>query len=412
MLVPGGTKRKNKWINANYPTTKRFGSRREFLPPTFVDLPSDLTSIEVDQFFREQRLDQLVGKLRANILEIPDPADRDPSPDPTYDETGARTNSRETVSKRKMEEEFGRLNRFLAKRIPSYSPPSDLVRHGAKIVCKVAIPSSAVSVIVGPRGINHKKIQEDSKCRVEIRGKTSSAPLQSYEESQMDLHVHIEGETDQDVETCVESIGALLDPNSREYRAAKALGAETLAVMAGSTARCPICDALGHTANVCPDRSTQHEIPLVACSKCGGKGHIAADCIVGSTRDSNPPANIDTHTPLPTVMVPAKLIGSFIGQGGSNIKKLMIETGCNIQVDQAGLARGVSECPLMFHGPESAILKAIETCKLWIENMINKKSTGGMTASGGFTDSDAAAAAVQMAYMQQVYWQAWAAQNR
>lgn len=422
-VVRGATgKRKNQWINANYPSklVNRFHQTREkqYVPPPFLELPCDLTPVEVDQFFREQRVDELARKLRANALELGDLDIRDPSPSPTYDETGARTNSRETLVRRSMELEFARINRFLAKKIPGYLPPSDLGK-AVKVVRKIQIPDEEdgvnfVAVIVGPRGINHKRLQEESRCRIEIRGRNSSSPTQSYEESQMPQHVHIEGDSDEEVERAVGLVTPLLDPSSKEFRLSRAMGAEAMAVISGhQMPRCAICQGVGHSAAMCPDRTDKEAFPGndIRCEICGGKGHLSRDCLAPAGGKSTSAAS----TAEAGVYVPSTMIGAFIGQAGSNIKRLMIETGCNIQVDQSGVARGLLECPLLFHGPPDALVKARQTCAEWIENHRNARMEknhpiNGMTASGGFTDSDAAAAAVQMAYMQQMYWQAWAAQ--
>jgi len=116
------------------------------------------------------------------------------------------------------------------------------------------------------------------------------------------------------------------------------------------------------------------------------------------------------------IMIPSQMIGAFIGQGGSNIKRLMIESGCNIQVDQSNVNKpGVMECPLIFHGPKDALIRAKELCQEWLQSAIQAKEDRQkiyhqgqqIGVNGKFSDADAAANAVQMAYMQQLYWQQW-----
>ncbi len=145
-------------------------------------------------------------------------------------------------------------------------------------------------------------------------------------------------------------------------------------------------------------------IEVIRCPVCGDKGHIARDC---PKKESAEPA--EAPAPPTVVTIPTSMIGQFIGVQGSNIKRLMIETGCNIQVDQAQVPTGATSCPLMFHGPRDAIDKARTACQEWINQAINRTATPQtvMTATGGFLDDDAAAKAVQMAYMQQMYYQAW-----
>ena len=443
-FIPGEINRKKSvWLSVNFnpKTVNRFSKSKEkqFLPPTFVDLPVGLTPAEIDQFYREQRVDELARKLRVNALEVGDPDIRGSSPAPSYDQNGIRVNSREARAKRQMEEEFARLNRWLLKRIPEYLPPTDLFR-ATKIIKKLEIPSSDfpdvnfVAVIVGPRGINHKFLQDESRCRLEFRGQNSSSNAQSYEESQMPLHVHIEGDTDEDIESAIALIGPLLDPTSVEFQRARAGATDTLSLISGGreSIRCTICQGLGHSSSNCPDASVTEHIygaGMIKCAVCGGKGHLTTDCPQTSTERrvvevNSIPGKSESSSSVPSsdrlpVTLPVALIGAFIGVQGTNIKRLMIESGCNIQVDQSRTQQGLAECPLIFTGPAEAIEKARRICQDWIENYNSSKDERSIAYQQqrmmaglptGFTDSDAAAQAVQMAYYQQMMWQAWMAQ--
>lgn len=437
------TKPKTRWVNANYPNkyANKFApkkSLKQYLPPTFIDLPADLTALEVDQFFREQRVDELTRKLRANVLELGDPDIRDPSPPPTYDPNGVKLNSREIRTLRAMEDEFGRLNRFLEKRVPGYMVPSDVYRP-SKVYKKIQIPNDIfpdinfVALIVGPRGINHKRLQDESRCRIEFRGKDSSSTSQSYEESIMPLHVHLEADNDEDLGVGMNMITPLLDPSSLEFRATQAGASDQMALISGGIAAvsvCTICKGTGHTASACPDARTTRDYTslTIKCGICGGKGHLTMDCPVpkrGAEEPSPPsatPSSSGTSTPsqqpMTPVMLSTQMIGAFIGQGGSNIKRLMVESGCNIQVDQSLSHRpGITECPIIIHGPRDAVPKAMELCRDWIKAAVQAREDRQQTyyqqqqmgVHGKFSDADAAANAVQMAYMQQLYWQQWMA---
>ena len=436
-IVPGEARRKkSRWVHSalDPKSVNRFSksSHKVFSPPTFVDLPQGLSQEEIDQFFREQRLDDLTRKLRGNNLEMGDPDIREPSPAPVYDPNGIRTNPREVRVKRQMEEEYARLNRFLLKRIPGYSPPADLYKT-TKIVKKIQIPTESfpginfMAIIVGPRGVNHRYLQDESKCRIEFRGMDSSSHNQSFEEAEMPLHVHIEGSTDDDVELAVSLVKPLLDPSSAEFQQARSGASDTMARISGSTIRCTLCQAVGHSAASCPDNigSVTNEI---RCSVCGGKGHLTVDCPQGSSSAvlevySIPGSSPASHLPkpkadLPPVMIPSNIIGTFIGVQGANIKRLMVDSGCNIQVDQSKLSQGVTSCPLVFTGPAEAAIRARTLCEEWLVTAEKQREERNrlyhheraMTGAGGFTDPEAAAQAVQMAYYQQMMWQAWAAQ--
>ncbi len=435
-------KPKTQWIRSNYPSKQanKFSSRKslkQYMPPPFVDLPAELTPVEIDQFLREQRVDDLTRKFRANVLELGDPDIRDPSPPPTYDLNGVKLNSREIRTQRAMEDEFGRLNRFLEKRIPGYTVPSDLYKP-SKVYKKIQIPADIfpdvnfIALIVGPRGINHKRLQDESRCRIEFRGKDSSSTSQTYEESILALHVHIEGENDEDVEVAFSLLTPLLDPTSPEFRATQAGTSEQMALISGGVAavsRCTICQGTGHSASNCPETvnaplaSRDYTTLTIKCGICGGKGHLTMDC---PSTDHNRPSETSSAVPsgtttpitIPPVMISTQMIGAFIGQGGVNIKKLMVESGCNIQVDQSDIHRpGVTECPILVHGPKEAVPRAMDLCREWIKGAFQAREDRQQLyyqqqqagVHGKFSDADAAANAVQMAYMQQLYWQQYMA---
>ena len=414
-------RKKSRWVQSRFSakTANRFSKSfdKQFVPPSFVDLPAGLSPQEVDQFFREQRVDELTRKLRGNALELGDPDIRAPSPPPNYDRDGVRTNHREVRVKRSMEEEFARLNRFLVKRVPGYVPAADLFRN-VKICKKIEIPQISdinfVALIVGPRGINHKRLQDESRCRIEFRGKESSSNSQTFEESEMPLHVHIEADTDSDMDLAVALIVPLLSPGSVEFKQAQSGALETLSILTGKK------EAASHS----PDSSSSNID--IRCGVCGGKGHLTMDCPkgIGSSTNvlevysipSSSPAS-SPETPVLPVLLPSNIIGTFIGVQGSNIKRLMVETGCNIQVDQSKANQGlVSQCPLIFTGPPEAVAKARQVCTEWIAHCLKQREEQGQQrmisglSSGGFTDPEAAAQAVQMAYYQQMMWQAWHAQ--
>lgn len=437
-LVPGEhSKRRTRWVRSvfNAKSVRKFSKEKPFVPPTFVDIPCGMSPEDVEQFLREQRIDELARKLRTNNLELGDADIRDRSPPPCYDQNGVRTNSREIRVKKQMEDEFGRLNRYMAKKVQGYMPPADLLRSG-KIVKKIQIPLddfpgiNFVSVIVGPRGINHKRLQDESYCRIEFRGKDSSNNIQSFEESEMPLHVHIEGDTDESIDRATDLIAPLLDPGSWQFQASRAGASETLAIITGGEVRCSICQAIGHSRFECPDANPAALAQEIKCWICGGKGHLTMDCPQGVSGSSavlevysipgkSPEGSAcsGVATPMEPVMLPSNIIGTFIGVQGANIKKLMIESGCNIQVDQS--KSGQAACPLIFTGPPTAVAAARQVCKDWIKNHLEERETTNqitqqqraMVGLAGFTDPEAAAQALQMAYYQQMMWQAYYAQH-
>lgn len=171
-----GTGRKSRWEKPSAPKGKksRFGPKEDkpYLPPPFVDLPPGLTplqvrfesagrstwfSLQMEQFLREQRLDELSMKLEKGNLEFGDPDIRPPSPPPAYDRNGNRTNTRDvryvirmaappsSISDRvrnAMVSEHQRLLEYVARSVPGFIPPSDF--KPMKKIKKIIIPQEQV----------------------------------------------------------------------------------------------------------------------------------------------------------------------------------------------------------------------------------------------------------------------------
>lgn len=88
--LEGSRKRKTRFAESFVGVKKKKGrwgapDDKPYKPQPFIDLPMGLTSTEVDQFLREQRLDELSDKIRDKQLERPDRDIRPPSPPPVYD---------------------------------------------------------------------------------------------------------------------------------------------------------------------------------------------------------------------------------------------------------------------------------------------------------------------------------------
>ncbi|CAJ1437955.1 unnamed protein product, partial [Effrenium voratum] len=155
---------------------------------------------EIDQFLREQRLEDLHRKIQAHELEDVDPDIRPPSPPPVYDKGGNRLNTRDVRIRKAMTAEYNRLIRYMIKHVDGYLPPVDW--KPSKLMKKIIIPiekfpqAPFMGVIIGPRGVNHKRLQDTTGCKIFIRGRDIGDKWQTDEEAAMPQHVHIEGETE------------------------------------------------------------------------------------------------------------------------------------------------------------------------------------------------------------------------
>ncbi|CAE7506326.1 bbp-1 [Symbiodinium sp. KB8] len=283
-------KRKAKSVGGVPKKGKRFGlpEDKPFRPLPYVELPVGLSEVEVDQFLREQRLEDLNRKLQLQQLEDVEPDIRPPSPPPLYDRQGNRLNTREVRIRKAMLAEFNRLIRYMLKNLENYVPPEGWKPQ--RLVKKIIIPyekyptASFMGVIIGARGVNHKRLQEASGCRIFIRGKDIGDKWQTDEELHMPQHVHIEGDTEEQIETATNLIMPLLNPESPEFEYARTHGMQQVAVVNGFTLkksehRCGVCGALGHLGFDCPESEAySYKMANVKCDICGDRGHVASDC--------------------------------------------------------------------------------------------------------------------------------------
>ncbi|CAK9016648.1 Splicing factor-like protein 1 (AtSF1) (SF1 homolog protein) [Durusdinium trenchii] len=287
----GDTKRKAKWTRGGVSKKgKRWGllEDKPFKPLPYVELPVGWAEAEVDQFLREQRLEDLNRKIQLGQLEDVEPDIRPPSPPPIYDRQGNRLNTREIRIRKAMLAEWNRLIRYMLKNLNDYVPPEGWKPQ--RLVKKILIPyekypnASFMGVIIGARGVNHKRLQEATGCRIFIRGKDIGDKFQQDEERHMPQHVHIEGETEEQIETATELIMPLLNPESPEFEYARTHGMQQVALVNGFTLkkteqRCGVCGAVGHLGFDCPETEAfSYKMADVKCTICGDRGHVASDC--------------------------------------------------------------------------------------------------------------------------------------
>lgn len=141
-------------------------------------------------------------RLREDDLDIPPSPQRSPSPEPVYDRTGVRLNTREVRAREKLSEKRQDLIEELIKSDRSYRPPHDY--RPQKKRKKLYIPQKKypnfnfIGLVIGPRGKTQRELQAQTGCRVVIRGRgamkegAARAPGHDYGEDD-DLHVLIEG---------------------------------------------------------------------------------------------------------------------------------------------------------------------------------------------------------------------------
>lgn len=257
---------------------------KQYHPPPFVDLPIGLSLQDVDQFFREQRLDDISEKIKRGELELGDPDIRPSSPPPAYDRMGNRTNARDTRVRSSMQKEYHRLISSLIKRLgESYMPPVDY--KPPRILRRVEIPQERypeinfTGMILGARGLTHKRLEEESGCLISIRGRGTrgqAAENQTDEELQMPLHVCISSEDEEKIIKATELIAPLVDPLHPDHEMEKMRGLEQLAVISGTTASYQQEQLKIVEAGGIEEYSYTHV--SIKCTFCGDRGHVSSDC--------------------------------------------------------------------------------------------------------------------------------------
>lgn len=149
---------------------------------------------------------------------------RSPSPPPTYDSHGRRTNTREVRYRKKLEDERIKLVDRAMKNDPNFRPPVEYhqQKRSQRPSEKVYIPVKEFpeinffGLLVGPRGNSLKKMERESGAKISIRGKGSvkegkARPEQYAEDAEEDLHCLVTADSDDKVAACVKMINKVIE---------------------------------------------------------------------------------------------------------------------------------------------------------------------------------------------------------
>lgn len=171
------------------------------------------------------RLDEISRSLRTGQVVPPD-GQRSPSPPPTYDSHGRRTNTREVRYRKKLEDERMRLVDRQMKNDPNYRPPTEYLmakkQNAGRPTDKVYIPVKEFpeinffGLLVGPRGNSLKKMERESGAKISIRGKGSvkegkGRPGHFDDDENDELHCLITADTEEKVQSCVKLINTVIE---------------------------------------------------------------------------------------------------------------------------------------------------------------------------------------------------------
>jgi splicing factor 1 len=205
---------------------------------TVKDLSNYTISLRLDEINRKLRSGDVVPperercacklfRMMTNLLKLY--SHRSPSPPPTYDAHGRRTNTRDIRYRKKLENERIILVERAMKNDPNFQAPAEYhqQKRSHRPQDKVYIPVKEFpeinffGLLVGPRGNSLKKMERDSGAKISIRGKGSvkegkGRPDQYADDAEEDLHCLIMADTQEKVASCVALINRVIETVSRQ----------------------------------------------------------------------------------------------------------------------------------------------------------------------------------------------------
>lgn len=292
--APGERKRKSRW-----------GSKTENAAMP-VAITGGVQEKDLEAYALQLRLDEISRSLRTGQVVPPD-GQRSPSPPPTYDSHGRRTNTREVRYRKKLEDERMRLVDRQMKNDPNYKPPTEYLmakrQNAGRPTDKVYIPVKEFpeinffGLLVGPRGNSLKKMERESGAKISIRGKGSvkegkGRPGHFDDDENDELHCLITADTEEKVQGCVKLINTVIETaasvpegqNDHKRSQLRELAALNGTLRDDENQVCQNCGGLGHRKYECPEQKNWSA--NIICRVCGGAGHMARDC---TQRRGGPP---------------------------------------------------------------------------------------------------------------------------
>lgn len=263
--------------------------------PLPVQITGALTQEQLIAYQIMFRIHEITSLLFSNGLKPPERRHRSPSPPPMYDARGKRINTKEQRYRKKLEEERHRLVEIALRLIPHFVAPEDYKRP-SKFQDKYYIPVDQypginfVGLLLGPRGNTLRKLQEDSGCKIAIRGRGSvKEGKNSYDlpKGAMNfsdpLHCLVIADNEEKIQhgmKLCESIviKAVTSPEGQNELKRGQLRelAELNGILREDNRPCPICGLQGHRKYECPNRETFAQ--KIICRRCGQAGHVTIDC--------------------------------------------------------------------------------------------------------------------------------------
>ena len=167
-----------------------------------------------------QQINERMLTVAQDAARIEADPNRSPSPPPKYDSQGKRTNTRVIRMRDELMQERSKVAEQLMKLNPAFSTPLDMMR--SKPVRKIPIPASQmpnqsfIGLIIGPRGNTQKRMEQETGCKISIKGKGMRGSANLPGEEEEELHVFISGDDEAKVEQAAKMVMELLQPRNEE----------------------------------------------------------------------------------------------------------------------------------------------------------------------------------------------------
>lgn len=183
-------------------------------------IESNMTLEQIDAYIMIFRINEITDLLLSGNV-LPSRPDRSLSPDPKYDASGRRTNTRVQRHRKRREDERDSLIESVMQIIPNYQPPADY-RRPTQISEKVLVPSqdhpwvNFIGRLLGPRGATLKSMASKSGAQILIRGKESvkegrGKDLSAMEHLNEPLHCLIKADSRHKLDMAKQMVTKIID---------------------------------------------------------------------------------------------------------------------------------------------------------------------------------------------------------
>ncbi|XBW36315.1 hypothetical protein QEN19_001897 [Hanseniaspora menglaensis] len=295
---------------------ERRGRTRHSLDLNPYMLNKRLTPEQMTGYQVYYRIEELTKQIQDNDYSYCRIAQRErsPSPPPIYDEMGNRSNTRENRYKKKLDDERIKLIELAIRFLPNYNAPENYVKPNF-FKEKFYVPVEEykhinfVGLLLGPRGATLRNLQQQSGCRIQIRGKGSFKEGRSQEELPKGsmsisepLHCLVIADSETKLKTglkACESIvmKAITSPTGQNDLKREQL--KELAKLNGTfrdtnSVACPLCGNIGHNRFNCP--KAEKYLQTMQCNNCQQFGHLEQDCFVINRQKRKIESRFESHS--------------------------------------------------------------------------------------------------------------------